>query len=393
MSRKWSRGFKTTALTRRRRGNRPAMESLESRRLLSTVDWISSTSGSWDTASNWSNDAVPGAGDDVTIDVPGVTVTIGSNVESVNSVTIDDPLNIAGGGLSASATSTISGGLTMTAGTLTVSGAGASLTVTGATTVSGANVYAEAGATINLSGLTSFTSDGVSTLEAIGTGSVLNLPNLTTVTEGSNNWGAKVQLEALAGATLNLPDLRTISTGTVFLEGDGSGSALDLPDLTGFAEVSGFGDSTLQVSDGATADIGLLSSLSNVNLDVVGTGEDLALGGITSFGAGNVTVSGGSSLSLPGVTSYSSDGVPTLEATGTGSALAFPNLTTITEGSDNWGAMVQLEALAGGTLSLPALPTISTGTVFLEGDGTGSALDLPDLTGFAEVSGFASSTL
>ena len=46
-------------------------ENLESRRLLATVDWISTTSGSWDVASNWSTDTVPGAGDDVVINVLG----------------------------------------------------------------------------------------------------------------------------------------------------------------------------------------------------------------------------------------------------------------------------------------------------------------------------------
>jgi hypothetical protein len=74
---------KVSAFSRRRRESRPGVETLEIRQLLATVNWISATSGSWDVASNWSSDRVPGAGDDVTIDKPGVTVTISSNVESV----------------------------------------------------------------------------------------------------------------------------------------------------------------------------------------------------------------------------------------------------------------------------------------------------------------------
>ena len=49
----------------------PVLETLEFRRLLATVSWVSATSGSWDVASNWSTDAVPGPTDDVVIDVSG----------------------------------------------------------------------------------------------------------------------------------------------------------------------------------------------------------------------------------------------------------------------------------------------------------------------------------
>ncbi len=40
---------------------------------LTTINWTSPTSGSWDVAANWSTDTVPGSGDSVVIDVPGVT--------------------------------------------------------------------------------------------------------------------------------------------------------------------------------------------------------------------------------------------------------------------------------------------------------------------------------
>jgi len=41
---------------RRAKVLRPIIEPLENRQLLSTVDWISAASGSWDVASNWSTD-------------------------------------------------------------------------------------------------------------------------------------------------------------------------------------------------------------------------------------------------------------------------------------------------------------------------------------------------
>ncbi len=103
------------------------------------MDWISTTSGSWDAASNWSTGKVPGPTDDVVIDVSGAspTVTISSNVESVNSITADDPLVISGGGLTVAANSTISGTLTLSS----------SLTTNGLLTLSGNDVWT--GATTN----------------------------------------------------------------------------------------------------------------------------------------------------------------------------------------------------------------------------------------------------
>ena len=169
----------------RSRGWQPFLEPLESRQLLATtVSWTSAISGSWDVASNWSTDTVPGPGDDVVINVPGVTVTISTNVESVNSITADDPLIISGGGLTVAANSTISGGLTMTGGLLTAKGQQVSFSVAGTTSISGANVYAEDGASLVLSQLTSYTGNtSTTTLEATGTGSTLTLANLATVTQ------------------------------------------------------------------------------------------------------------------------------------------------------------------------------------------------------------------
>ena len=139
-----------------RRATKPRLEPLENRQLLSTVNWISTSNGSWGVPGSWSTDAIPGPGDDVLINVPGVTVTISSAVASVNSITCDDPLVISGGGLTVADNSTIGGGLTMTGGSLTASGALVSLIVTGTTTVSLANLYALGGATLSLPQLTTY---------------------------------------------------------------------------------------------------------------------------------------------------------------------------------------------------------------------------------------------
>src|SRR5438876_11550193 len=74
---------------------RPEIEALEDRLVLSTISWISPDSGNWEIGSNWSGGAVPGASDDVIIDVPGnITVTHGTGSDSVHSLTGKPPVGM-----------------------------------------------------------------------------------------------------------------------------------------------------------------------------------------------------------------------------------------------------------------------------------------------------------
>jgi hypothetical protein len=176
----------------RRRRRRPDFETLESRQLLSTVDWISPTSGSWDVASNWSTGTVPGPGDDVVIDVSGAspTVTINSNVESVNSITADDPLVISGGGLTVAADSTISGGLSMTGGTLNGSG---TLTV--------ASAFDWTGGDLDGAGTTTVASGG--TLNIGGSSTKYLTGGHILHNEGSGTWSGTGEFDGSPGSTFN----------------------------------------------------------------------------------------------------------------------------------------------------------------------------------------------
>ncbi len=167
----------TLAALRRRHRCRPGVEPLEERRLLATVNWISTSSGNWDVATNWNTGQVPGPSDDAVIDVAGATptVTIDATTQaSVNSLQASDPLVITGGSLSVAANSTIGGGLAMTAGaSLTALGSSVSLTVNGTTTVSASNLYADNGATLDLPQLTSYGNplgDESTALDATGPG-------------------------------------------------------------------------------------------------------------------------------------------------------------------------------------------------------------------------------
>ena len=379
MSRNRNLGSSSVAapsIKRRRRLCRPIFEALEQRQLLTTIDWTSTSSGSWDVASNWSTDTVPGPSDDVVIAVTGAspTVTISSTVESVNSITSSDPLVISGGGLTVAASSTISGGLDMTGGALTADGTGVSLTVTGTTTVAGASLNAEGGATLKLSQLASYTSGSgyTTTLAATGTGSVLSLPELATIT-ANTNYGTSVQIGPSSGGDVELP-LLTQSTGPVQLSSSNGGGTLNVADLSTFT------GGTI-IDSGGTFSLPALVDADSTTFQISG-GITLTLPKVTEADATNLEVSGGATLSLPILTSYTSGSgyTMTLDATGTSSVLSLPDLATITA-STNYGTSVQISSTSGGSVEMPDL-TQSTGPVTLTSStGTLAVAALATFTG------------
>src|SRR5262249_34865555 len=71
-----------------------------------------------------------------------------------------------------------------------------------------------------------------------------------------------------------------------------------------------------------------------------------------------------------------------LEATGAGSGLSLPALTSLVGSMSQYSPMhIQVEALSGGTVDLPELTQIS-GSTILNVDGSGSILNVPTLPTF-----------
>src|SRR5262249_33447740 len=82
-------------------GRRLSLEVLEDRTVPDAVSWISHTSGLWAMSANWSTGQVPGAADDVTIDVPeAITVTCALQFASSHSLRSDKALSIRASGSS-----------------------------------------------------------------------------------------------------------------------------------------------------------------------------------------------------------------------------------------------------------------------------------------------------
>ncbi len=341
------------------------------------------------------------------IDVSGATptVTIDSSTQaSVNSIQCSDPLAIAGGSLAVAANSTISDGLTMTLGaSLTAVGSGVTLSVSGTTSVSDSSLLAQAGATLTLPQLTTYAipdSSYESSLEATGTGSVLNLQGVTSF----GTLESPLYIEAETGGEVLLPSVTAIDTTQtqqqVAVEADGAGSEIDLSAVTSFTSTSASG-SELSVTDGATVLDGSLTSLSGVTVLLDGTGT-LAINQWSSFTSGTLTITGGTysfggltdvdnssflaesggSLTLPEATSYANPlAETTFESTGSGSVLSLPVLASLAQLT----SYLEIDAYQGGQTDLPDVAAIDNMTqavsdLAVNADASGSAIDLSALT-------------
>jgi hypothetical protein len=147
------------------------------------VHWIGG-SGDWDTAANWSSGAVPGALNDVTINVTTpITVTHGQNVaDSVNSLSVsnaNDTFVLSVGSLALAATSTFDGPFQLAGGTLTGAG-NVTIKVAFAWTNNG-----------TISGTVTVTTNGASTIGADGSGALFSgrpLANHGTMIWSGANW-------------------------------------------------------------------------------------------------------------------------------------------------------------------------------------------------------------
>ncbi|HRQ72169.1 MAG TPA: hypothetical protein PLU35_03985, partial [Phycisphaerales bacterium] len=98
------------------------VEPLEGRVLLAAVSWTGAGDGvNWHDPNNWSNIAVPGAADDVTIDVaenPTIVYSATTGNRSVNSLLSREAINFTGGRLTLLTTATMEAATTLNGGAL-----------------------------------------------------------------------------------------------------------------------------------------------------------------------------------------------------------------------------------------------------------------------------------
>ena len=120
--------------------------------LAASVTWTGSGDGtSWSDPANWSGNAVPDSGSDVTIGVvagnPTIQFSAAAGIAEINSLNTSEPMNLSGGTLQVATTFQTSQNITLAGGTIkggTVSGTGAAgLTVGSSGTLDGVTLVAD----------------------------------------------------------------------------------------------------------------------------------------------------------------------------------------------------------------------------------------------------------
>ena len=322
------------------------------------------------------------------------TGTIGLTVSGPGSTGISGAINGAGGlvqngagNLTLSGGNGYSGGTTIEAGTLTLSGSGTLGNTSGALTVNGG--------TLNLGG----TSQTVGNLSGSG-GTILNNTTATNVTlsigGGNGTGGNYAGVIANNSSGTGTVALTKTGSGTITLSGANSYTGLtsinsgtlvaDTAGINGTSTANGiaFGGGTLMANTTAGVNTNKpISASSTILLDT--TNGPITLGGNIASTTSGLTLSGGNTLTLSGTESYSgatniSGGELLLGSTASlgNTAISTSNAATlaVAPGSATVNAGSTGAGTGGASLNL------ASGTTFTMQDGSVGTFNLQHQTSF-----------
>lgn len=330
------------------------------------MSWDNETkNGLWNDPLNWSLDRVPGAVDTAILSLPS------------------SPAVLLDGGIAAVSELTMSKEMT-----LVVDGSSTTLTVSRGGQIDGARVVATGGGRVSISFLDSFRDTSTAfflslpRFEASGSGSLIELPDLTTVRarEGGALVTAPTVISAQDGGAILLRRLSNLPSGYIsFIVGDRS-SLIDLSSLTNFVGNSGT-QLGLDLDGGGKLLLGPVKTL--VRADVhLQNGATLPLPVATNIDGSRFTVTGGSKfLRPPLITTYNGNFDATslaahtgFSAIGPGSLIDLRGLTTL-QGNSFLFQDSDIVATDGGAIDLSDLRTNSSGQIYItaESSGIGSA--------------------
>ena len=303
---------------RQSRSRMPGLEDLESRTVLSTIDWALTTGGSWDVGSDWVGGVVPGPSDTAVIkgltgSNPAVDLNSG-NADSVGSVITDSTVTLE----------VLSGSLTL--GTASSSTFGGQVTV-----AQNAALDVGTGSSVTLAANQPFTDDGNVSFAnddtvSFATGSnetseivlngTLNAAGTTFANSGTAG-GSTTQVyvgtggELIASSSTFDLDQLYLSSGSVLDQGNLSNDifnlplyvpAIDVPLLTlnqSFEAVNILGGT---LESGQSTTLAEMGTKTSVNLYyVLPSGLSVASGATLTIGAGaSVYLSDAQTLSVSG---------------------------------------------------------------------------------------------
>ena len=371
---------------------------MEPRTLLSAVSWTGTVSSDWDTAANWSDDAVPGPSDDVTINnAAHVPVTHSQNVtDAINSLTASQPLTISGGSLSVATASSTTSSLSVTGGTLTGAGAitvGGLLTLSSGTISGSGAVSANGGILLNQSNA-SFTLDGRTLTNPAGQTATWNgfnsaivlsdgavIDNLGTFQDedtaahdvqpgagaaGSFNdagsfikSGSSSEGDFLQGVSFNVTGGTVdVQTGTLGLSGGGTDTSATFTSETG-ATLNFGGTHTLDSASsvGGAGTVGFVAPGDTIAMaatyDVTGTTIDRSGAGTVNF-TGTIASIGATLMSQSGTLNFGTNAIDPTALTITGGTLTSTAAMTVSG----------LATLSGGTISGSGAVSANGGILF-----------------------------
>lgn len=345
--------------------------------------WTGVVSSDWNTAANWSGDAVPASGASVTIPggtanapmlsnatLSGETITLSGGTVDFTNVTLDSVVQANGSG-----DIQVGGTLTIGSAGAVIAGSGADLNVEGSAetiindgTLAGSggflliyNSAPSAGASATLLNAGTIDADDGTVNFASNTTFSLPgaLPDWTLVNTGSVSIGDNGNL--LLDGTVDGGDIAFTGTGALSLEQSNA--------MVGGASVSGFGPGEQLDLYGGAGDGGAMS-FANGTLDVAINGtlvQAIVLGG--SFTTGNFEQSVGGGPGNAGEIVYVPDG----GISGMfDPEIAAPEAATVAQGTTLALNGVSIENLGtqGGSVSI----TAASGTLYMNG-ATGSGTD------------------
>ncbi len=232
-------------------GCAPFWRGSRTRTVLSAVTWSNAAGGDWGVATNWSDNAVPNASQDVEINIATsspITISSGDVVAAHSLTDTTASLDITGGSLSLAAASSVSQSVTMSGGVLTGSG---TLTVNGLLTWTGGTMSGP-GTTVAAGGLQLGANDGNSYTENLAARTLQNTGSATWESTDTLDQTAGAVFENLANATLTVQNGVTWNSTNGTLDNQAKGTITVAAGTGGTAAFNGFftDEGLLEVSSG-----------------------------------------------------------------------------------------------------------------------------------------------
>ena len=231
---------------------------------MSSISWAGAVSGDWATGANWSGGIAPGANDDVTIGLSGAFTVDITTAVAARTLTLNNP----GATVLDTGSLTLTGALTLTAGTFNLGTGGA---LVGGTIVDNNSDLFCAGGTLN-----GVTYQGQ--LNLLSGGQSVTIVNGITLSGVGGVGQANVNTNH---ATINFQGTQTLDNAQVSL----SLSTINVTDLNGAGAILTIGANTI---------VGSFNVTGNSISDAGGAGDGIDNLGQIQVGAGSITVNGNS---------------------------------------------------------------------------------------------------